>query len=316
MSQGAPVKISRLLPAAIVAGAFFAVASPHAQTPISMPGYPAVGAPPTVTLLSAGAEPRKQLRYTIAAGAAARMDVASTINLSMTAAGVAFPIDLPKSTMVVDLTVTSVAPNGDITYNMAFTEMSSDGPVTNPIAAPLLAGMADSVKSIKGTTTISNRGITKSSKLDAGDPATQLLLGQLMSSVGNPSMPFPEEAVGVGAKWEVRQALSGGGQTKFEKATYELVSIDGSTVSLKSTIEQTAPAQSVSNPMLPAGTELSLEKLTGTGSGTATIRLDSLVPTSQTETTITMTMSTSMGGATAPITSELKSNVSIAPKAK
>jgi hypothetical protein len=309
------VKPSRLLPVLLVVCAFAAAAVPRAQTQaLSMPGYPAAGAPATVKVLAAGSEPRKQLRYAIPATHKSRMDMTTTISMALNVGGMAVPMDMPAIKMSIDLAVTSVAANGDITYNMAFTSAAVEGGAAeNPTVAQTMQSALAGITSIKGTTTISNRGVTKSSKMEIGDPALQQLVGQMTSSVENLSMPFPEEAVGAGARWEVRQGTTTGGQTIFQKATYELVSIDGQAVSLKVTTEQTAPPQSANNPALLPGAEMTLDKVTGTGAGTTVIRLDSLVPTSQMDTATTMAMTVSTGGQSQPITTDMKMKISVAP---
>jgi hypothetical protein len=130
------------------------------------------------------------------------------------------------------------------------------------------------------------------------DPQIKQIFSQMTSSIENLSMPFPEDAVGAGARWEVRQTMSANGLVLFQKSDFELVSIDGPTVTLKVKTEQTAPAQPISNPGLPEGAEMSLEKLSGTGSGTVIIRLDSLVPASELDSTTSTVMTINMGGQT------------------
>lgn len=312
------MRTSRLRPVLLVVCAFIGAAMPGAQTQqtqaLSMPGFPAAGAPPTVTVLSSGAAPKKQLRYTIPAMQKARMDMTTTISMAMNMGGMAIPMDMPTMKMSIDIGVTNIAANGDITYNMAFTSATVEGgAAADPMVASTMQTALAGITSIKGTSTVSSRGVTKSTKLDIGDPAMQQIIGQMTSSVENLSMPFPEEAVGAGAKWEVRQGNTTGGQTMFVKSTYELVSIDGNAVSLKVVTEQTAPPQPISNPALPAGAEMNLEKVTGSGTGTILIRLDSLVPTSQLESATTMAMTMSMGGQSQPITTDMKMKVSVAP---
>ena len=304
-----------LFPALLVICAFLASAAPSArpQTP-AMEGYPAAGAPPVITLVTPGAAPRKQLRYTVAAAQKARMDMATTMSMATNMGGMSVPMDMPTMKMTVDLGVTAVAPNGDITYDLAFTGLTMDSAAdTNPAVAAALQGMAAGITSIKGSATVSNRGVTKSTKLDVGDPAMKQLLGQMTSSVENLSMPFPEEAVGAGARWEVRQAITGGGQTVFQKAEYELVSIEGSAVSMKVKTEQTAPPQTVSNPALPAGAEMYLDKMSGSGTGTVVVHLDSLVPTSTLESTTSTAMTMNMSGQTISVTVDGKTKITIAP---
>ena len=172
-----------------------------------------------------------------------------------------------------------------------------------------------SITSLKGTAIVSSRGVTKSAKLDFSkvDPGMQQTLGQMTSSVENISMPLPEEAVGVGARWEVRQTLNSGGITMFQKAEYELTSMDASAVSVKVKIDQQAPPQPFANPGLPPGVDATIDKMSGSGTGTMTIRFDSLVPTSTVETLSSMVMGMNMGGQVQSMSTDTRMKMTIAP---
>jgi hypothetical protein len=243
------------------------------------------------------------------------MDMTMNMSMAMNIGGMSMPMNMPPMKMTADCAVTGVAPNGDITYDIAFTEFAMDPSAdANPTIAAAMQGLQASITSIKGTATISNRGVTRSAKLDVADAQLKQTIGQMTSQIENLSMPMPEEAVGVGARWEVRLAMVSGGPTMFQKTVYEVVSIDGSSVSLKVTTEQTAPAQPISNPAMPAGSEIYMDKMTGTGSGTATIKLDSLVPTSEVTVTSSMSMTVSMGGQSQAMTSDNTLKMTIGPR--
>lgn len=309
------MKASRPLPVLVVACTLVAGVAPRAlsQAP-AMEGYPAVGSPATVTLLEAGAAPKKALRYAVPAGQKAQADMTMSMSMAMNMAGMSMPMDLPGMKMTMAVAVTGVAPNGDITYDLGFTGLTFDSSAgANPTIAAALQPLQASITSIKGSATISSRGVTKSSKIDAADPSLQQMLGQVTSTAENLAMPFPEEAIGVGARFEVRNTVSSGGQTMFQKSIYQVVSIEGSTVSLKITSEQTAPPQAVSNPALPAGSEMYMDKMAGSGTGTTVIHLDSLVPTSEMNSTSSMSMTMSLGGQSQAITTDNKIKITIAP---
>lgn len=295
------MRTHRLFPVliAVCALATGAVPGAQAQKP-TMEGYPVLGAPPIVTLVTPGSAPRKQLRYAIPAAQKSRLEMAMAMAMTMNMAGMPVPMNLPVMRMSIDLAVTSVAPNGDITYDLEFTGVTVDGSAGDPIAAAMQTAAAG-VTGIKGTATVTSRGVTKAARIateSVTDPQVKQIFAQMASSVENLSMPFPEDAVGPGARWEVRQTVSANGLVLFQKSEFELVSVDGPTVTLKVKTEQTAPAQPISNPGLPEGTETSLEKLSGTGSGTVVIRLDSLVPTSELDSTTSTVMTINMGGQT------------------
>jgi len=313
------VTLRRFLPALFaVCALVLTVAVSHAQTPaqtpaLTMPGFPAAGQPAKVTVLGTGSAPKQALRYNIPATFKGRMEMVTSMNMSMNMAGQAMDMPVPPMKMGVDLAVTGVAANGDITYSIAFTSMTFDGDASSPVAMQLQAATA-AVTGIKGTTTMSNRGVTKSSNLDVADPTMKAMLSQMTSSLENISAAFPEEAVGVGAKWEVRQAITAAGQTQFQKAIYEVTAIDGSSVSLKVTTETSAPPQAINNQMAAAaGAEMTLDKMTGSGMGTMTIRLDSLTPTSSIEQTTSTAMTMNMQGQSMAITSDGKIKITVSP---
>jgi hypothetical protein len=105
--------------------------------------------------------------------------------------------------------------------------------------------------------------------------------------------------------------MESGGMTMFQKAEYEIVSIDGLALSMKVKADQTAPVQAVSNPDLPPGVAATLTKMMGSGAGTMALRLDNLVPTSSMDSNSSMTMTLDMGGQTQKVSTALKLSMKI-----
>lgn len=287
------MKPSRTIGALLVAGLVLApaLATRAQQKPLALAGYPAAGAPPIVTLLAPGAAPRMPVRYKVAPSYKGVMDMTMGIGMSMNMGGQILPMDLPPILMAANVDVTSVAANGDITYDLAFTKMGV-GPGADPNIAAAMEAAGASITALKGTAIVSNRGLTKSIKLDSSkvDPQMQQMLGQMTSQVENVSVPFPEEAIGVGGRWDVRQTLTTGGLTMFQRMELEVTAMDAGSITVKGKIEQQAPPQSFSGPMMPPGIDATIDKMSGSGSGTMTIRLDALVPTSTVETMSSMVM--------------------------
>jgi len=308
------LRITRLFPALLAIGALLAGDVLGAQSQeLSMPGFPKPGAPPVVTLLAPGAAPRKAIRYAVTANQKSAMDMTTTVSMAMNLGGMAMPMDMPTTKLSIDLGVTNITPGGDITYNIAFTGMTIDEVGGgNPALTAAFQQAAATITSTKGTATVSNRGLPKSSTLDVSDPAIKQMLTAMVASIENLAVPFPEEAIGIGGRWEVRQVMTNGGQTSFQKTEYEVVSIEGLTVSLKMKSEQTGPPQTIPNPILP-GTDINLESLTGTSTGTVVIRLDSLVPTSEVQAKSSTVMSMSLGGQAQSIATEMTSKLTVAP---
>jgi hypothetical protein len=280
-------------------------------------GFPAAGQPPIVTLLAPGAEPRKALRITVASSLRSHMDMEMAMSMAMNMAGQEIPATaVPAIRVGADLNVTNVTPTGDVTYTMAFTGVGlANKEGVDPAVSAVIDSMGKDFASITGTAVVTNRGINRSVKIDTSK-VTNSQFGQMMDSVTNSmngvSSPLPEEPVGVGARWEVRQTLPSGGITMFQKIEYELTAFDGKSATVKMKIDQTGPPQSMSNPNLPPGATVRVESMTGGGTGTMTVPLDGLVPTSQVDSKTTMVMSIDAGGGPQRMTVETTVQMKIA----
>ena len=310
--------LTSLFAVACLTGSSLGAAPPQQSAPLTLPGYPAAGAAPAVTLVSPGAEPRIRLRYKPAAGAKETMSMSMTMGITMAMEGMSMPsMDMPVMKMTADIGVASVAPNGDVTYDVAFTGMTAEAlPGMDPTMVTMAQGTADSIKALKGSVTMSERGIHKSSSMNVDqvtDPMLKQMLGSMSSSLESMSMPFPEEPVGVGGKWEVRQAIKNAGAQIFQRIECEVVSVDAQGITIKTRVEQTIPAQAVANEALPGGS-LNVDKGAGQSAGTSTMRFNALVPTTENSGTTAMAVSVDMGGQVQKMSIETKLKVSIAPK--
>ena len=288
---------------------------PLGAAPQDPPGFPAAGQPAIVTLVSPGAAPRAALRYKVAPTFKSRLDMVMTMGMNMDMGGMQMPMNMPSMKMSADVAVSGVSPTGDITYDLVFADLTIDPTGADPNMVAAMQGAMPSMKGMKGTAVVSARGVQKSLKMDTGtvNPAMQQQMQQMSSSLENMSLPFPEEPVGVGAKWEVKQAQSAGGMRQFQKISVELTAVTGNLITLAVKTEQTAPPQPVNNPALPPGATMSLVTLTGAGTGTMKIQLDSLVPTSEMNAKTSTVMDMSMSGQQQRMSMDLTMKVTIAP---
>ncbi|MBE0544355.1 MAG: hypothetical protein IH623_23690 [Verrucomicrobia bacterium] len=250
-----------------------------------------------VKLLSAGTEPRRALRLQPEPGA--RQTVTTTLKMEMDM-GLGQPMKMPGIIMPMDVTVKTVSSEGDITYEITLGDVSvADDPDAMPQVVEAMKASLGGVQGITNTATMSNRGFNKESELvvppDA-DPQMRQSLAQMQETWSNIAVHLPEEAVGVGAKWEVRQPLKSQGMTINQTATYELLSIEGNRLNTAVTIAQTAANQKIQNPAMPQ-MKLDVTKMTGTGTGNMTVDLAQLMPllaTMQAQTEMSLSMD--MGG--------------------
>jgi hypothetical protein len=99
--------------------------------------------------------------------------------------------------------------------------------------------------------------------------------------------------------------------TLFQTTVYELTAIEGTSVTLKFTTEQTAPPQSVSG--LVPGMDAKLESFAGSGGGTIAMRLDDLASTVDLSIKVSTAMSIDMGGAPQAVGSEATTRITVKP---
>jgi len=263
----------------------------NVQVP-TMKGYPAVGAPPLVKVLARGGTPRIPLRYVMPVGQKSSLQLQISGSMVTKLGALYEPQPMPTLNMTVNVEVTGVAPNGDISCDLAIVDLTMDaiGDV-NPANATLQRIIA-AVKASKATARVSNRGVANTTFLI--EPPLEAVVAQWTSSLEHLWTPLPEEAVGVGARWEVRQATKTMGgltaafyPTVFRRTEYEIVSIDGSTLSLRMKSEEIGPPQIARTPL--SSTEMNVEKLAGASIGAVTLDLVTLAPFSE----ITSTTATS-----------------------
>jgi hypothetical protein len=235
-----------------------------------------------VTLLEPGAEPRKALRLHPNPGDKQTLTMTMKMGMQIKVAGVEAPaMKVPPVKMSMDVTIMNVAADGDISYEMIMGDAGSrDAPDLTPQDAASLNAIMASFRGASFTGLISNRGLNKgvAIKLPPGaDAQTRQLMDQMKDSFIVASPPLPEEAIGLGAKWEVKMPVKSQGMTIDQTSIYQLVSMDGERLTARSTVAQHAANQKIHMPSMP-GMKLELTKMVGNGTTEATFNLTQLMP--------------------------------------
>lgn len=285
-----------------------------AETPTEAKTSTATSSSP-VKLLSAGAEPRTVLRLQPQPNA--RQTMTTTLKMEMDM-GLGQPMKMPAINMPMDVTVKSVSADGDITYEFVIGDVSvAVDPDALPQVAEAMKASLGGVKGISGTATMSNRGLSKDSDSmlpSDADPQMRQALSQLQETWSNIAAHLPEEAVGVGAKWEVRQALKSQGMTVNQTAVYEVLSLDGDRLSTAITMTQSASNQKIQNPAMPQ-MKLDVTRLTGSGRGNMTLDLGQVMPLTATlQAQTEMSLSMDMGGQKQKMTMKTGMNLRLESK--
>ncbi len=251
---------------------------------------------PAIKLLDAGKGDKFELRYAPKIGQSFLLTMSMDTSMELSMAGQQMPAqDIPTTTSTIRITTTKI--EGDaIHYAMVVESMRAEG---GPMAE-MLNGMLKSIKGVKGTGIMSDRGENRSMQFEA--PAGQNpMMAQSMSSMEdtlrNAATFLPQEKVGVGAKWQAVYTMDADGINMKQTMEYTLGSFNDGVAKLEVKMTQSAEPQSVTNDQLPPGMTLDLKSLKGTGKGTSTINLGWLVPleTAGTSTTTVVMSAAQMG---------------------
>src|SRR4051812_31641770 len=162
-----------------------------------------------VKLVAAGNEPRQVLRLHPKAGDAFALSLTVTMGVDMQMGQMpGLNMKLPPMKLDIDSKVGEVRPNGDIKYEMMVRDASiGESADALPQVVEALKNSFGAMKGMTGSGIVSAQGIARDvqMKLPSGsDAQTKQALDQMRETFARMISPFPGEAVGAGAKWEVK----------------------------------------------------------------------------------------------------------------
>lgn len=222
--------------------------------------FPALGAPAKLTMLDAGGSAAKvPLRWKAEKGASEKLAMVLDTKMEIKAAGQTMPMNMAMR-MDMDGEVVDVLADGSSVIRMVVQDASMD--------MPGLEGSGDMVKDmLRGMTiesTLDPRGVTTDTKVSGGGALMEQLGDQMDSSLDQLALPFPEEPVGVGSKWQALSTQETNNMQVRMVVTYELVELDGDKGKVKLSLQQYADKQK----MDVGGATADLDSLESDGSGT------------------------------------------------
>lgn len=237
-------------------------------------------AQPSVRVLEAGAEPRRELRYRPTVGETRTLVVALEMTTKMDMPGMPSMGELPAPTtkMTSSVRIDEVDATGNVAYTTKIERFDFSG--GDPAAAAMLEGMKSGMNGLAGTETrgridARGRSLAKTATPAAGPAAGFPGAGGLDQM----TIPFPEEAVGVGAKWEIVESIDQGGFAITMTSVATLTALDEAGASVELAATGGAPAGKISPPGAPPGMAADLKEMKMSASAKAAISFASLVPT-------------------------------------
>lgn len=239
-----------------------------------------------VTLVDAGAEPRQPLRFRLTEGTVQDLEVAMDMTMDLSGTGDAADASdangtIPTIVMPLTAEVIDLDDRGSARIDATYLDAIVDpGATTDPDER---ADLEDALSMLGGSTisiTQSSRGQLIYADADGFDDAFGSSGMDLTRQLADFTVPFPVEAVGVGAVWTVEQQIESDPVVLDQRATYTVTAIDGDLISVVSRVELTlAPGAG------DLGADGTIEHYTVTGDGTTIIDLTSPMPHSATSTT-------------------------------
>jgi hypothetical protein len=246
---------------------------PKTEAPASEASKPLEAIPPTVKLIDAGTAPKTALRYKFKAGVTEYVEMDMKMSLALSMGGKAAPkADLPTMRTTMKIHAKEITPEGDLRceFNTEKVDVLKDGPPDAKMHAALEKELGQIV-GMHGTGRISSRGVLSESEFELPPGAGEKLrsqMGTMRDAIRQMYMPFPEEEVGKGAKWEVTSRIPLNGILLDSKALYTLTKVDKDGVQVDvDTVISAPPNQSMAVPGLPPGGSATLTSLAGRGSG-------------------------------------------------
>jgi hypothetical protein len=234
---------------------------------------------PVVKLIDAGKAPLKPLRLTAKKGLKKTVTMRMKMGLSMDLGnGAPMAQDVPPIEMVFAVKVTDVAANGDIRYD---TQFKRPKVIANALTSPaIVEALNDAFKDLEGIggyTVVTNRGFIKEVKLDVPEntaPQFKQMLDSMKQSMSQVASPFPDEAVGVGAKWDTITKVATNGLEVQQTASLRIVSLNGNKATLDVVLVQTATPQTFT----ASGVTANLASYASDGHGKTVFDLAGLIP--------------------------------------
>jgi hypothetical protein len=270
---------------------------------------------PQITLIAPGAEPRQALRYKLAKGSKERLAMTMDMTMQTKVPGMEVPeVKVPTLTMSMDMTIMDALANGEFSYEfvMVDAKLAEAAPGANAQMTKVTQEALNQAKGLRGQAIVDSRGFNRDAKVEfppAMMPQMQDMLSGTLNTVEQMSSPLPDEPVGKGAKWELRQQIKQSGMTIDQVTVFELAELSGDKATLKAEITQKAEKQVLPVPGGMGAAELMWLK--SKGSGEVNVLLDRLVPNSKMDIASDYAMKVDSGGQSQIIEAHTTMNVRI-----
>ena len=222
---------------------------------------------PTVTVLDPGAEPRAVPEYRWVVGQVNRATMVMDIDITVSNAGQTASVD-SRIAIQMEAEVIEIIPEGYVTsMRLLSIDVDSSDEESQRILDDLYADLSGQFL----LSVISPEGVTIAIDRESRD-ANELLSGLIGDSFGSFSLPWPNEPIGDGARWQTQSRIAASEAVLLQTSTHHLVEWEGDRLTVDVEL-----AQGVDPDTTLSGNDMTLE---GSGSGFQVIDLTRLFPDS------------------------------------
>jgi hypothetical protein len=259
-------------------------AAPPAGPPPAEPGPAPTPGAPVVTLLEAGAEPRRPLRLRPRIGDVQEIELTVRLEMEQSVDGRVMPSQkAPGMRYTMETTVKAPDDAGDITYAFEFRNAAViDEAGVHPVLVDMMRTALQALEGLRGVGVMTDRGFSKLVRFERPpdmDPGLVEQLEAMERSMGQLVPPLPNEPVGVGAAWKVERSVPHQGMLIRQTDLVNLVAADDDRIEIRTDLRQRADPQKLEAPGMPPMNLLSLE---AKGTTTAVLRPGRLFPETST----------------------------------
>lgn len=227
-------------------------------------------------------------------GASETGTMSQKMDMTMEMGDMALPAQtLPTTVTTMRYTVSDVMADGTAAVALEIVDVNLDGAAADPMVVEAMRSQLGGMVGLTSTYNISAKGQVSNVKFDTNAPAA---VQALQSSTEQMSVAFPEEAVGVGARWKATRPITQSGMTITQDVEYVVTSLSADSVTLDVALTQSARNQLMDAGALPPGSSATLRTMDGNGVSTVTIRFNSAQPSMDMKMDMKMTIDLNMNG--------------------
>ena len=238
---------------------------------------------PTVRVLDPGMTPRVPLRYRVEPGQTEVLYLELARARAMQAGDQSGQSGIPPVQLEVKMGPASPTPQGFIHHPIQITQVriSEMADQMSPAEREQMETMLAPLLQVQGWSEMDIQGRVRRGEfrgMEDVPPTLRTMLGNIRSALL--TVPFPDQPLGVRARWEVERKVQFSGVWVEQVVTYHIEKMEGEQVTLQISARQTASPQSLGNARL--------EAYQASIMGSAVVRLEHFTPFSEAEATSQM----------------------------